>query len=148
MDDQITTILGVVILIAIVVALFKGALKTFQRNWIAALLLLIILTPIWAIWAFIEVFTGDIDKAATQPTSNNQSVNVTLINQVDGTTKRVRGIQSDEYPEVIDARVVNDEQILDQSAVSVLKDDTKECRYCAETVRLNAVVCRYCSRDI
>lgn len=148
MDDQIAAIIGVIIVIVIAVAIFKGAIKTFQRNWIAALILLIILTPIWAIWAFIEVFTGDINKVPEQPTSNNQSVNVTLINQVDGTTKRINGVKADEYPEVIDARVINEDQILGQTAAPVLKNDTKDCPYCAETVRLNAVVCRYCSRDI
>ena len=41
MDDQLATIVGGVIILAIIIGLIKGAVKTFQRNWIAALLLLI-----------------------------------------------------------------------------------------------------------
>ena len=148
MDDQTASVVAIVVLLVVLVALIKGAIKTFQRNWIAALLLLLVLTPIWAIWAFVELFTGPINKAPAQPTSNTQSVNVTLVNQTDGTTRRIDGIQSDEYTNVIDARVVNDESALDQPSASLQKDDTKECPFCAETVRRNAVVCRYCNRDI
>lgn len=39
-----------------------GAIQTFQRNWVAALLLLLILTPIWAIWAFFEIFMTKPEK--------------------------------------------------------------------------------------
>ena len=148
MDDQTASVIAIVVLLVVLVALIKGAIKTFQRNWIAALLLLLVLTPIWAIWAFVELFTGPINKAPAQPTSNTQSVNVTLVNQTDGTTRRIDGIQSDEYRNVIDARVVNEESALDQPSASLQKDDTKECPFCAETVRRNAVVCRYCNRDI
>ncbi len=148
MDDQTASAIAIVVLLVVLVALIKGAIKTFQRNWIAALLLLLVLTPIWAIWAFVELFTGPINKAPAQPTSNTQSVNVTLVNQTDGTTRRIDGIQSDEYRNVIDARVVNDESASNQPSASLQKDDTKECSFCAETVRRNAVVCRYCNRDI
>lgn len=33
-----------------------GAIRTFRRNWIAALLLLIFLPGIWIIWLIIELF--------------------------------------------------------------------------------------------
>lgn len=147
MDDQFATILGLFIIIAIIVALIKGAVKTFQRNWVAALLLLILLFPLWVIWAFIEVFTDDINKAHAQPTSSNQSFNVTLVNQADGTTRRISHNPHGEYPEFIDARVVNEDQMSSQPALS-MKPDMKECPFCAETVRRNAVICRYCNREI
>jgi hypothetical protein len=56
--EAIIAIIGIVIVVGIVM----GAIKTFQRNWIAALLLIIFLFPIWVIWALIEVFTGEIAK--------------------------------------------------------------------------------------
>lgn len=148
MDDQTAGIFGVILILVIVVALIKGGIKTFQRNWIAALVFLIILTPIWAIWAFIELFTGDIVKERAQSTANSQSVSVTLVNQTNGMTKKNNGTQSDEYAEIIDARVINEEPLLGQHNASFLKDDTKDCPYCAEIIRRNAVVCRYCNRDI
>lgn len=148
MDDQTAEIIGVIVLILIAVVIFKGALKTFRRNWIAALLCLILLTPIWVIWAFVEVFTGEINRLPNQPASNNQSINLTLFNQADGTTRRMDLIQPDNYPKSFDARVVSEETIPSQPTISLTQEDTKECPFCAETVRRNAVVCRYCNRDI
>tara|TARA_B110000503_G_scaffold23107_1_gene35959 strand:- start:726 stop:956 length:231 start_codon:yes stop_codon:yes gene_type:complete len=37
-----------------------GGVKTFKRNLVAALLCLIFLSPIWTIWAIVELFTGKI----------------------------------------------------------------------------------------
>ena len=37
-----------------------GGIKTFQRNWMLALFLLIFLTVIWSLWALVECFTGPI----------------------------------------------------------------------------------------
>ena len=34
-----------------------GGVKTFKRNLVAALLCLIFLSPIWTIWAIVELFT-------------------------------------------------------------------------------------------
>ena len=54
-------LLGIVTLV-ILGLWIGGAIQTFQRNWVAALLLLLILTPIWAIWAFIEIFMTKPEK--------------------------------------------------------------------------------------
>jgi hypothetical protein len=52
MDPVVFIIIAVVVL----VLMLKGIVRTFQRNWLAALLLMIFLTPIWVIWAFCELF--------------------------------------------------------------------------------------------
>ncbi len=62
MSDLIVALLGALILVSILIVVFVGAVKTFKRNWIIALLLLIFLTPIWVIWALIELFTGDVER--------------------------------------------------------------------------------------
>ena len=51
----------IVILTALVVILLflGGAIQTFRRNWIVALLLIIFLTPLWTCWAIVEIFMGD-----------------------------------------------------------------------------------------
>ena len=52
MDPVVFIIIAVVVLVLMV----KGIVRTFQRNWLAALLLMIFLKPIWVIWAFCELF--------------------------------------------------------------------------------------------
>ena len=54
-------IIAIVVVVTFIL-LFKGMIKTFRRSFIGAILCLIFLFPIWLIWAFIEVFTGKIDK--------------------------------------------------------------------------------------
>lgn len=53
---------GMVLLftLAFLVGFIFGAIKTFRRNWILAFLMLVFLFPIWALWAFVEIFTGKI----------------------------------------------------------------------------------------
>lgn len=151
MEDS-TAILGAIIVIAVIIGLIKGAIKTFQRNWIAALLLLILLTPIWIIWAFFELFTGKINESAVispSPSSNNQSVNITLVNQADGKFNSLGNIQgADEDLKVIDAQVLRAEPSIVAQNHTPSTDDTKECQYCAETIKKNAIICRYCNKDI
>lgn len=52
-----TMIAGIVVLVFLALCI-KGVIRTFQRNWIAALLLMIFLGPIYLIWVFIEIFRG------------------------------------------------------------------------------------------
>lgn len=59
-------LLGIVLLTLYIA--IKGGIQTFQRNWIAAILLLLFLTPFWLIWAFAELF---MDKPVKQPIQVN-----------------------------------------------------------------------------
>lgn len=148
MDDQTAQVIGAIVVIAIIIGLIKGAIKTFQRNWIAALILLILLTPIWIIWAFIELFTGEIVASAPQPQANTQSVNVTLVNQADGTTRQLKEMSSDQLPETVEAREIKEPPVAAYVSDAQVDDESKECPFCAEKIRKNAVICRYCNRDL
>ena len=48
------------LLILILFAMIYGGIKTFQRNWILALILLIFLSGVWMLWALVECFTGPV----------------------------------------------------------------------------------------
>jgi hypothetical protein len=41
----------------------KGVIKTFKRQPVVAMLCIIFLTPVYVVWAFVELFTGDIQKS-------------------------------------------------------------------------------------
>lgn len=148
MDDQTAQVIGAIIILAILIGLIKGGIKTFQRNWIAALLLLLLLTPIWMIWAIVEIFTAEITKSANQPTSNSQNVNVTLVTQADGTLRKADTSQSDDETKIIDGQVANDESGEVSPNQTQLTDSTRVCPYCAETIKQSAIICRYCKSDV
>ncbi len=47
---------SLIVIIAIALLLFRGAVRTFQRSVILALFLIILLPPIWISWAIVESF--------------------------------------------------------------------------------------------
>ena len=55
-------LLALIIIIVFLIAIIKGGIQTFQRNWILAIIMLIFLTPIWFIWAFVEAFLSKPEK--------------------------------------------------------------------------------------
>ena len=55
MDPLTWVIIGTVILVLIVL-LLGGAIQTFRRQPVVAILCVIFLFPIWIIWAFVEIF--------------------------------------------------------------------------------------------
>jgi len=59
MDD-----LGIIVIVCIVIFILviKGVIKTFKRQPVVAILCIIFLFPIYLLWAFIELFTGSIEK--------------------------------------------------------------------------------------
>ena len=58
--DEITIVLIVCLVIFFLV--IKGVIKTFKRHPIVAILCIIFILPVYLIWAFIELFTGNIEK--------------------------------------------------------------------------------------
>ena len=58
--DEITIILIVGLVLFLLV--IKGVIKTFKRHPIVAILCIIFIFPVYLIWAFIELFTGNIEK--------------------------------------------------------------------------------------
>lgn len=60
-------ILFAAVLLVLYVAI-RGGIQTFQRNWIAAIILLLFLTPFWLIWALAEMF---MDKPVKEPITVN-----------------------------------------------------------------------------
>ena len=50
------SVIGLIIGIIIFALLIKGVVQTFQRNWIAAILLMIFVGPVYMIWVVVEVF--------------------------------------------------------------------------------------------
>jgi hypothetical protein len=57
--NDVTIIL--VVCLIIVLLLIKGVVKTFKQHPVVAILCIIFLFPIYAIWAFCELFTGSIE---------------------------------------------------------------------------------------
>lgn len=62
MDDATGITIIIIICLIIIFLSFKGVIKTFKRQPVVAILCIIFLLPIYAIWAFCELFTGPINK--------------------------------------------------------------------------------------
>lgn len=62
MDDPVAIVVITFTCFIIVLLLIKGAIKTFKRQPVVAILCIIFLFPIYVIWAFCELFTGRVNK--------------------------------------------------------------------------------------
>lgn len=55
-----TILIIILVGIALLALLFKGVIKTFKRQPVVAILLILFLFPVYLIWAFVELFTDPI----------------------------------------------------------------------------------------
>ena len=55
MEEQLP-IFGIILLILFLILVYKGIKQAFQRQPVVAALMLIFLFPVFAIWAFVELF--------------------------------------------------------------------------------------------
>ena len=55
MEDQFP-IVGIILLILFLILAYRGIKQAFQRQPVVAALMLIFLFPIFAVWAFVELF--------------------------------------------------------------------------------------------
>ncbi len=53
-------LIPILICAVLLLLLIKGVVKTFKRQPIVAILCIIFLLPVYVVWAFVELFTGDI----------------------------------------------------------------------------------------
>jgi len=60
--DPVTIGLIVAAVLVVIVLVLGGAIQTFKRQPIVAILCFIFLLPIWIIWAFVEVILPDPDS--------------------------------------------------------------------------------------
>ena len=58
---EVSTLYVIIALVAVVLIIF-GAVKTFKRQPVVAILCIIFLFPIWLIWCFVEIFTSSAQK--------------------------------------------------------------------------------------
>ncbi|MEL7464320.1 MAG: hypothetical protein AAFN79_09660 [Pseudomonadota bacterium] len=54
--DPLTIWIVIAVIVVGILFLLGGAVQTFRRQPIVAILCVIFLFPIWVIWAFVEVF--------------------------------------------------------------------------------------------
>ena len=153
MNNDLETFIGAMILIAILVGVAIGAVKTFRRNWVAALLLLIFLPPIWMIWAIIECFRGPVVESEVQFGSRGQNVNVTVVNQAGDPMGSYANVVSNADPKRIGTVRVRgsgraEPQLIGSDVSKFPVPEMKACPHCAEDLKVGAKICRYCNRDV
>jgi len=73
--EQQFPIVGIFLLILFLILAYRGIKQAFQRQPVVAALLLIFLFPIFAIWAFVELFLDKPNKVVRVEVVENKIVN-------------------------------------------------------------------------
>ena len=60
--EQQLPIVGIILLILFLILAYRGIKQAFQRQPVVAALLLIFLFPVFAVWAFVELFLDKPNK--------------------------------------------------------------------------------------
>jgi len=61
--EQQLPVVGIILLILFLILAYRGIKQAFQRQPVVAALMLIFLFPVFAIWAFVELFLDKPNKA-------------------------------------------------------------------------------------
>ena len=73
MEDQFPFV-GIILLILFLILAYKGIKQAFQRQPVVAALLLIFLFPIFAVWAFVELFLDKPNKVVRVEIVDNKII--------------------------------------------------------------------------
>lgn len=57
MGDAVVSLIAIVFAFWLIWVLVRGSFRAFERNFFLALILLLVLTPFFVVWAFIEGMT-------------------------------------------------------------------------------------------
>ena len=106
-------ILFLCLCVGVLLALSKGIIQTFRRNWVLALLLLIFAGPIWFVWAIIEMFLPFNPKDAARPFETNVNVS-----------------QNVNVPNALPDRSDDDERVACPQCAEMIKINAVKCRFC------------------
>ena len=67
-------VVGIILLILFLMLAYKGIKQAFQRQPVVAALLLIFLFPIFAVWAFVELFLDEPDRVVRVEVINKDNI--------------------------------------------------------------------------
>ena len=72
--EQQFPIVGIMLLILFLILAFKGIRQAFQRQPVVAALMLIFLFPVFAVWAFVELFLDKPDRVVRVEVVNKDNI--------------------------------------------------------------------------
>ena len=72
--EQQFPIVGIILLILFLILAYRGIKQAFQRQPVVAALMLIFLFPVFAIWAFVELFLDKPDRVVRVQVVNKDNI--------------------------------------------------------------------------
>ena len=72
--EQQFPVVGIILLILFLILAYRGVKQAFQRQPVVAALMLIFLFPVFAVWAFVELFLDKPDRVVRVEVVENKIV--------------------------------------------------------------------------
>ena len=72
--EQQFPIVGIILLILFLILAYRGIKQAFQRQPVVAALMLIFLFPVFAVWAFVELFLDKPDRVVRVQVVNKDNI--------------------------------------------------------------------------